>query len=330
MVPLMRVSAADKAILYRELAKLIGSGFHLDRSVTMLIGQNPPAGRKAVLEGIERGLAAGLGFAKSLALSGEASGLETALADAGERSGTLAQSLDHLAQYFSAIDEGVRQARGALIYPLILVHLGIVLPEIPSAVSGQGGFLPAVLVNLAVLWLILLGLVWGWRTLSAAAVRSASADAFLDRAPFLGKVRRHWALARFCQVSHAGLLAAMRISEITKIAGEASQSARLKSGAESAAARIELGDPLAASLSGSGAFAKIFTDSIATAEESGTLDREMERWAAAETASAGDAVKKAAVWLPMIAYGLITLYVAYRIIAMVIGIYSPVIELLKQ
>ena len=69
-----------------------------------------------------------------------------------------------------------------------------------------------------------------------------------------------------------------------------------------------------------------FVHGVATAEEAGTLDHELNRWAAAETIEAADAVQRAAQWLPKIAYAIIVVYVVYRIFGMLSG-YG---EMLKQ
>lgn len=330
----MRLSAADKAILYSELAKLIGADFHFDRALTLLIGQNPPLGRRRFLLGLQRGLARGDGIARSLDNENAplVTGLESTLVAAGEKSGTLAQSFDHLARYFSAVDGGIRQARSAMIYPLILVHVAIVLPEIPAAIMSGGEMSPAasIATKLAVFWAGALLLAWLWKMLSAAATRNASIDQCMRLLPLVGKARQHWALARFAQVFHAGLLAALRISEITRIAGEASQSGVFAAGAAAAARRIDGGQPLALSLRETQAFPQLFADSIATAEEAGTLDREMERWAALETDLATEAMERVANWLPKIGYGLIMVYVAWRIISMAVGIYSPLFKMLDE
>lgn len=330
----MHLSAADKATLYRELAKLIGADFHADRAVDLLVGQNPPPARKAFLVGLQRGLARGDGIAKALEQENRAlvTGMEIALVSAGETSGKLAQPFEHLSRYFAAVDSGVRQAKSAMLYPLILVHLGIVLPELPALIIGSGQASPVVpmITKIAIFWVLGFGAWWIWKSVSAAAVKSAAMDRVLNRLPLIGKARQHWALARFTQVFHAGLLAAMRMSHVTRIAGEASQSGVMFHGAESAATRIDDGAQLAPSLRETDAFPRMFVDSVATAEEVGSLDKEMQRWASAETDLAGEAMHRMAVWLPKAGYALIMLYVAWRIISMLMGVYAPVFKLMDE
>jgi type II secretory pathway component PulF len=159
-------------------------------------------------------------------------------------------------------------------------------------------------------------------------VRSAVADRLLGRIPLLGKVRQHWALARFSQVSHAGLLAAMRLSEVTRMAGEASQSGRLLHAAQTAAPRIESGGRLAESLRATQTFPRAFVDGIATAEEAGTLDQEMQRWADLETEEATEATARAAEWLPRLFYAVVALYIICRIVTMFFGIYGEAFKML--
>lgn len=153
---------SEKVLLYRELAKLVNADFHLDRSVRLLLKQNPSHARRMWLQGLERGLAEGKGITESIkAHCGPFTGtLEIALIDAGERSGRLGDGFIHLARYFEAWYVATRQALGAVIYPLVLAHLAIFLPELPAFVTAsmQGDSISwrSVLMPLAVLWLILL------------------------------------------------------------------------------------------------------------------------------------------------------------------------------
>lgn len=319
----MKIS--EKAMLYRELAKLVGADFHLDRSIHLLLGRNPSHARRTWLLGLQRGLAEGKSITEALRTHCEAftGTLELALIDAGERSGRLNDGLSHLARYFEAWNIAVKQAIGAMIYPLLLAHMGIILPELPRLVTGSlegGGYgLRGVFLPLAVLWLILLSSFLLWRWLSRLGAESAAVDAWLARLPFVGSVRRHWALARFSQVFHACLLASMRMTECMLLAGAASHSGVLRRAAEGAAQRIAAGETIAGAMADVHGFPLVFVHGTATAEEVGALDREMNRWAAAESIEAADAVQRAALWLPKIAYAVVVLYVVSRIFGMVSG-----------
>jgi type II secretory pathway component PulF len=258
--------------------------------------------------------------------------LELALIEAGERSGRLSDAFSHLARYFEAWDVAMRQALGAVIYPLVLAHLGIVLPEllalVMASMEGQNLSLRGVFMPLAVLWLILLSSFLLWRWLSPRGAESAVIDEWLGRIPLIGGVRRHWALARFAQVFHACLLASMRMTECMQLAGAASHSGLLRRASKDAAQRIAAGETIAGAMADVHGFPVVFVHGTATAEEAGTLDHEMNRWAAAETIEANDAVQRAAQWLPKVGYGIVVLYVSYRIIGM-IGYYGGMLKQLE-
>lgn len=324
---------SEKALLYRELAKLVGANFHLDRSIQLLLNQKPSHARQTWLLGLQGGLGEGMGIAESLtAHCGAFSGtLEFALIEAGERSGRLSDAFTHLARYFEAWDMAVRQAIGAMIYPLVLAHLGILLPELPTMVTasmeGKNYALGGMLMPLAILWLILLSSFLLWRWLSRLGAESATVDLWLGRIPLIGSVRRHWALARFAQVFHACLLASMRMTECMLLAGGASHSGLLRRAARDAAQRIAAGETIAGAMADVHGFPIVFVHGTATAEEAGTLDHEMNRWAAAETIDASDAVQRAAQWIPKMAYGIVVLYVAYRILSMMGGYFGSLKQL---
>ena len=316
---------SEKALLYRELAKLVGADFHLDRSIQLLLNQKPSHARRSWLSGLQQGLVEGKSIAESLTTHcGAFSGtLEFALIEAGERSGRIGDAFIHLARYFEAWDVAVRQAIGAMIYPLVLAHLGIVLPEMPTMVAASmesknyawaGLFMP-----LAILWLILLSSFLLWRWLSRLGAASATVDAWMGRIPLIGSVRRHWALARFAQVFHACLLASMRMTECMLLAGGASHSGMLRLASRDAAQRIAAGETIAGAMADVHGFPLVFVHGTATAEESGTLDNEMNHWAAAETIEASEAVQRASQWIPKFAYGIVVLYVAYRMLGMMNG-----------
>ena len=331
-----KMKAEEKARLYRELAKLVGADFHLDRAVSLLLGQDPAPPAAQFLQNLQTGLAAGKSVSEAVSTDARAScgDLERALISAGEHSGQLGQAFRHLEKYFATVHSGVSQARSALIYPLVLLHVGILLPELPKIIVDTGQSdnpWVNIGVSLMAVWALMGAGWWLWKTLTHKAMTSETADRFLRTLPVIGAVRRHWSMARFCQVFHAGLLAALRIAETMRLAGLASQSGVVREASESAATQVDEGLPVSVAMAGTGGrFPMAFVNSIATAEEAGTLDREMERWAALEMAEATGATQSAAEWLPRVAYGVIVVYVVWRIISMFLTQYLGPYKALMQ
>ncbi|MES2597243.1 MAG: type II secretion system F family protein [Verrucomicrobiota bacterium] len=324
----------DKATLYRELAKLIEGAMHLDRSFELLLAQKAHRSRHQYVSGLRRGVSEGLGLAESVRKYNAefTTGLEVALIEAGERSGKLGMSFNHLARYFAAMDGAGQKARQAMIYPLLLAHLAVFLPELPALIVAQEDDHPVrrMLIGLGILWVVILASVWLWRALSRWATTSAGIDVWLNRIPFIGPARRHWALARFCQVSHACMLASVSMFEIVRLAGLASQSGVLKQSSERAAMAIMEGERFGTSLANSGGFDNDFVNALSTAEEVGKIDEELARWSTNETLAAHESVDRAAQWLPKAGYLIVVLFVLWRILGMVQGIYGEQLKLLSE
>ena len=322
---LMSMNVNDKARLYRELGKLFGASFPMDKSVAMLLDQHRSGAHHVFLQGLDQGLTQRLGFSESMKRYNVslASELELSLIDSGERSGRLAEACEHLAHYFETLSKGIREARGAMIYPLILLHVGIIVPEfsrymmmtnLPGSEGKELHLMPAILWRIGLFWVALV-LGWLlWRSMSRAATRSEVIDRVLNMIPLIGSVRRHWALARFCQVFHSALLASMRITECLRMAGDASQSGTLLNGGEQAASNIGLGKTLAEAMVQTRRFPRLFTNAVQTSEASGRMDVEFDRWAQAETDMATESQRRAADWYPKILYFGVLGYIAVRVI----------------
>ncbi len=328
------MNAKQRAQLYHGLAKLIGAGLPIDRSVELLLEQNPAADVRAYLQGIQKGLAERLTVSEAIAKHNGslATPLEISLMAAGERGGRMEVSCEHLASYFELREKSRQKAISALIYPLILLHLGVLFPDAPNMMEGGGftDYVPNTLKRLGVAWTVLILVAVAWRYCTKAAEKSVPVDRFLEWIPLIGSVRRHWALARFCQVFETGLLAALPITETVRLSGRSSQSAALTEAAEKAAKAIEQGEALAPSLKKTGAFGSTFINSVSTAEHAGTMDIEMSRWAKTETELAYFAQDRAAEWLPRIFYVIIVLYVASRIISWFSSYFGQANDLLNQ
>jgi type II secretory pathway component PulF len=188
---------------------------------------------------------------------------------------------------------------------------------------------PKIVIRFLTAWSLLLGIWITWSILSKLSHTSGLADRFLCSLPLIGSTRRHWALARFCQVFQTGLLAAMRMSETLYLAGSSSQSALINNASRRAAGLVQQGNTLSSSLKSYGVFSKTFLNSVDTAEQTGSLDVEMERWAEAESEMAAQAQDRVAEWMPRIFYVFVVGFVGYKIIRMFQGIYGENGEYMK-
>ncbi|MBL9115198.1 MAG: type II secretion system F family protein [Verrucomicrobiaceae bacterium] len=327
------MSLKAKAQFYRQLARLIGSGFHLDRSVELLLSQNPTPAVRQFLERVKTGLIRGGGLATALE-EASATALEVQMLRAGERTGRLDDSCTHLAEAFEAEASSQAAARSALIYPLILANAGALVPVLSNyltaSLTGTTFSLGrAMATRLVILWLLTAVTWWVWRTIRAKVSSSVLADRLARSIPWAGKVRDHWTLGRFCQVFHAALSAGIRVADVTRMAGSAAQSKLMEVASERAASVVDAGEPLSEALEagGSSAFPKVFVDSIHAAEAAGTVDLEMKRWSQTETEFAIGAQKRAAEMLPKVLYFSVVAYVGWSIISFFASYYGQILKM---
>ena len=110
--------------------------------------------------------------------------------------GGIENSFAHLARYYELRQKSKDKAIGALIYPLILLHAGLVLPEMPRLFTedNTSGVVRDILLHMGIAWAILggLGFVVWWAM--KLADTSKTMDGLLNAIPLVGGVRRHWAL----------------------------------------------------------------------------------------------------------------------------------------
>lgn len=322
----MSFSAAQKYLFYTEIAKLLEAGFGIRAASRVMRDTRVPAGQKALLEEMERDLDAGKSITEAFARDPKAiSGLERSIIAAGERGGRLAPAFQHLADYFEMLAKARREAVTAMAYPAFLLHLGLFVSFLVKYFQGEHTG-TEMLVHFGLTLLAVYGTIFlGWLVVKAvysAAAENAALDSLLQSIPLIGGARRAMVMARFTKVYHTALLAGLPMRETAETAAEASRSGKVKQAARMMTEALKDGGALGPVFMASGAFPSAFARSYATAEESGSLDKDLARWSKVYQEDAARGSKNISNWLPKIAYFLILLYVAWVIISFWGGVYG--------
>jgi type II secretory pathway component PulF len=315
--------AAARAHIYNEFAKLVGAGFGIDKAAEAVLAQNPPRGLAAFAGSVKDGLDAGKSIAESVADAPlPISPLESRLIAAAEKGGRVEDGFAHLAHYFEIVDRNAQRIRTGLVYPVILLHLAVVLPAIPAAVAGGGwrGFATTVAVQLVVLYIAAAIGAVVFRRLAARAQTDPAPDRLLNRIPLVGAARRNSALSRFCKVFEIFVLAGQRTSEATSAAGQASGSGVLQAASHRVESSLADGNPLGPELLAyPEAFPNPLARSLATAEESGTLEKDLHRWASLFQTNADEAMTRLSDWGTKLIYAFAVIFVAWQVIRLFTG-----------
>jgi len=297
-----------RALLHRELARLVEAGFPIDKAADTLLSRDPDPERKRVLEALRDGLKGGKSIAGSL--EPVLSPMEHSLLEASEKGGRIADGFSYLSEFFSMRARTRSQAVAGLIYPLLVLHLAII-PASLMLTFGKGlkYFLPTALGLLVLLYVVLAAVFFGARALVARGEHDRTVDSVLRRLPVLGAWRRSESLSRFCKVLEISLLAARLPSEAVTLAASASNSAMVRASAVRISQETAAGHPLGPSMAGDPAFPVELADSLTSAEIAGSLEKEAGRWSMYFQTEANQAATQVATWLPRLIYGIAVIVV---------------------
>ncbi len=315
-----------KEILYLELAKLLEAGFGIRQAIGVILETKPGAAEAAALRKMDEGLTGGRSIAESFAESG-AGDLENSIVRAGERGGRLGQAFRHLADYFGLVAEARRDAWRAMIYPLVILHLGVIIAVVPGGLMEEksaGELLFSAFLAIAALEIGLFLLWMAVKAVLGLAPENVAVDRLLNLIPVIGKARKSIAMARFTKVYHTGLLAGLSMEETVGNSLDASHSALIRSGGSRLLAKAKEGGALGPEFIAGKVFPIVFSRSYATAEEAGGLDKDLERWAKLYQEEASRGMKTVSVVVPKALYFLILIFVAWKIISFYTGYFDMI------
>jgi len=121
-----RITTTDLALFCRQLATLLGAGITILESLDIVLKQVSSQRLYNVIRNLTKNMEAGLSFHEAMAKDPRVfSPLWVNLTESGEASGNLAVVLTRLAGYLERNEEFRNRIVSALIYPAILLFLGI-------------------------------------------------------------------------------------------------------------------------------------------------------------------------------------------------------------
>jgi general secretion pathway protein F len=297
-----RISAADVAIMTRQLATLVRAGIPLVESIAALVDQVEREEQRRVLTLVREKLNEGTSFAKALEQHPRVfSGLYVNMVAAGEASGTLEQVLERLADFMESQSRLRGKITAALTYPAIMVVMGTVLvsflmvsvvPKVTTIFESIDRALPwytQVLIFVSDVmagywWLLLMllagGIYWFRRWKNTLAGR-LSWDTFTLKVPVFGKLLSMLAVARFARTLATLLAAGVPLLKAMEIVKNVLGNALLENVVKDAIGSIREGESIAEPLKRSGHFPPVVTHMIAVGEKSGQLEQMLESVATA-------------------------------------------------
>ena len=327
----VKLSLNEKQTFYHELGRFAQSGITIPQAAESLSADSAGALRRAfgkLSKLFLRGESVSGAFARLQPVIGS---MEVALIEASDRSGRLEQAFQYLSSYFGTLDTVRTGIIRRAVWPVVQLHLGVVMLNFASGfvegtVSG-GGFNSARFVmqcvsTLGIFYALVAVLVGGGTALTHAARTSVTVDRLLSLLPMVGRLRRNLSLSRFCASYEMQLSAGVNVMDSVRAAGEASQSARVRTEVARMVPEMMAGQSIGTLIVGATVFPAAFQRSVRTGEATGTLDADLRRWAEYYQKAAIDSLEAAGAWLSRAVTLGILVYLGYKIVttySMVLG-----------
>lgn len=309
------MTAKQKYHLYLEFAKLIEAGFGMVESARMLAGSATGAVERSFAGNLHERLEKGEKTPAALAAAGKGiSRMEMSLVDAGERTGQLAETFSRLGEYFCLLAQAQKELISSLIYPVVLVHLLLLVVAIPFGERPMmGEIFGRWLLHLIIFYGICGGLYFCWCRVTAGGERRRKVYAAMNRVPLVGTLLRKVAFARFLNVYHSCVTAGIGMKETVSLAGDAAQHGSFEQPVAALQERLDEGKDLGPVFAREEIFPEAFRQSYGTAELTGTLDRDLQRWSRLQNEEARAAIRQVSLWVPKIAYAAVACFIGLKI-----------------
>jgi len=295
-----RVPAKAVESFTRELANLLAGGVPLARALSLLRREASSAAVKYLWGCIHDDVVGGTSLADSLAKWPKSfSNVYVAMVRAGEAGGFLDVVLNQIADFRARESDLKGKVKAAMIYPCVLACLGVLvliflltffIPRFSTMFTEFGGSLPDLtrfiiwlsgvvgsLYGIVVAVALVIGVLWLRRSIQSDIGRRRFEKTLLA-VPVLGTVISHFALVRFCRMLGTLVGAGVPLVASLRVAREAIGNQTLSDTVSNAIDQVQRGTALSKSLSESAEFfpASVI-ETIAVAEETGRLDKELVR-----------------------------------------------------
>lgn len=297
------ISAADLALLTRQIATLIHAGLPVEEALRAVARQSERQRISGMVLAIRAKVVEGHTLAHALEqFPGSFPELYRATVAAGEQSGHLDLVLEQLADYTEQRYDLLRTIRGALIYPVILIAFSILIvvalltfavPKIVAVFERTGQELPLMTQLLITSSDFLRD--WGLALLVAAGAafwlfaRALRQEifrrrfhAFQLRLPVIRRLVRGTDSARFASTLSILTASGVPLVDALRISGQVVTNLCIRDAVKQASVKVQEGGSLHRALDQDGYFPPMMIQMIASGEGSGELDTMLGRAARAQ------------------------------------------------
>jgi type IV pilus assembly protein PilC len=293
-----RVKRQDVIYFTHQLAVMVDTGVALSEALDCAAAQTQHPEFKKILADVATHVQGGSEFSNALAKYPKAfPPIMVSLIRASEMSGTMGVMLDRIARYMSKEQQVLKQARGALYYPLFMLLMAVtvtiflmtfVLPRFSAIYASKNAILPgptrmllamsAALTNYWYLWLAGLALLIGaWLLLRRTPRLRYAIDWLKLHFPLMGKLTRQLYLTRSCRTMATMLASGVSMLDMISIARQVTDNRLFDELWTAVDERLRRGEQLSEPLFASSLIPRSVAQMIYSGERSGRLGKVLDR-----------------------------------------------------
>jgi type IV pilus assembly protein PilC len=313
------------ALAYHNLSVTLEAGIPISTSLNIIVeGQK---GRlKRVFADLAKFISKGNSLAEAMARQpGVFAHIDLMLVETAEATGNLAEVFRMLSGWYEFSDRLWKKMLARLMLPFVLIFVAAIFGPLPFFFLGKielGQYISRVTGILA-LFFLPAGLILGaYYLMRKVAIFRRFLDALILRIPLFGQAVRQLAISRFCRAFNmlykAGVPITQCVQKAACVTGNATVDNFFKGGFKSALAGNMISEGFSRKLSAE------FLHLWQIGEESGELDKTVQKLASDSGESAEFLFNELGQWLPRVTYWLVCIVIAFqifRIAAFISGIY---------
>jgi type IV pilus assembly protein PilC len=288
-----KIKVKDIMLFTRQFSTMIDAGLPLVQCLKIMADQSDNPTLKSMIRDINNSVQSGATLSDALRQFPEHfDALYCNLVAAGETAGILDTILKRLAEYIEKAERLKRKVKGAMVYPLIVVFVGVVvmlvimifvIPTFEEMFKGMGRELPTltqlvidasnIIINR---WYILLPSVIVFFLAVRKFLKTELGAYLFDKysllMPLFGDLMRKVAVSKFSRTLATMLQAGVPIITSLEIVAGTAGNKVIEEALNDSRAAIAEGRPLVDPLLESQVFPNMVTSMIAVGEEAGALD----------------------------------------------------------
>ena len=334
-----KVNAKDRAIFARQLSTMISAGLPLPKALKIISAQTQKVHIRDVYLDVYSDLEEGYSFSSALAKhSNVFDRVFVSIVAAGETTGKLDIVLDQLATQLENDSNFIGKIRSAMYYPAFIVGIAIymlvaVIPQLQGIFESAGANLPwatSMLIGMSEFtkdfwWLLIIVLV-GAVLFLRYWINSKSGAGAIDKAkvhlPPINKLFEGVYMYRFAKVMSMLIGAGVPLLDALKVGSSVMDNEVYEERLLDIIAHVEKGVPLSVQLLKSSEFPPIMGQMAAVGEETGELDKVLDKVADYYGETTDQMIKTISTLVEPAVLVIIGVGVAFLVFAVLVPIYN--------